>query len=75
MDAMFRPYNFHKTFFCSYSYVFTLVIPNTIFVYWGFPTEAALYGKLHCHTSCLQCCCCSTVVSTVLLSLKSWLAL
>ena len=45
MDAMYRPYNFHKTFFCSYSYVFTLVIPNTLFVYWGFPAEAAKYGE------------------------------
>ena len=41
---MYRPYNFHKTFFGSYSYVFTLVIPNTIFVYWGFPAEARQYG-------------------------------
>lgn len=44
MDSMYRPYNFHKTFFGSYSYVFTLVIPNTIFVYWGFPAEARQYG-------------------------------
>ena len=46
MDSMYRPYNFHKTFFGSYSYVFTLVIPNTIFVYWGFPAEARQYGTL-----------------------------
>ena len=55
MDAMYRPYNFHKTFFCSYSYVFTLVIPNTIFVYWGFPTEAKLYGKPCPALPCLPC--------------------
>ena len=47
MDSMYRPYNFHKSFFGSYSYVFSLVIPNTIFVYWGFPAEARLYGMYY----------------------------
>lgn len=52
MDSMYRPYNFHKTFFGSYSYVFTLVIPNTLFVYWGFPAEARQYGMLSVVSLC-----------------------
>lgn len=30
---------------CSYSWVYTLVLPNSVFIYWGWPTEAAEYGN------------------------------
>ncbi|GAB4818758.1 hypothetical protein N2152v2_005804 [Parachlorella kessleri] len=46
MDSMFRPYKFHKTFYSSYSYVYTLVMPNSVFIYWGWPNQAAQYGNV-----------------------------
>lgn len=30
-----------QVFYGSYSYVFTLVMPNSIFIYWGWPEQAA----------------------------------
>lgn len=29
---------------CSYSYVYTLVLPNSVFIFWGWPSQAAQYG-------------------------------
>ena len=37
---------------CSYSYVFTLVMPNSVFIYWGWPNQAAEYGA--CHGACVH---------------------
>jgi len=47
-----------QVFACSYSYVFTLTIPNSILTYWAFPAEVAAYGnafavsRAHIHSSC-----------------------
>ncbi|PSC69121.1 auxin transporter 1 [Micractinium conductrix] len=47
MDSMFRPYTFHKVFYSSYLYVFTLVLPNSVFILWGWPAQAAQYGNVY----------------------------
>lgn len=47
-----------QVFACSYSYVFTLTIPNSILTYWAFPAEVAAYGnafavsRAQIHSSC-----------------------
>eukprot|EP00887_Chlorella_sp_A99_P002750 scaffold6.g2750.t1 len=49
MDSMFHPYKFHKVFYASYSYVYTLIMPNSIFIYWGWPAQAAQYGNVYAY--------------------------
>ncbi|KAL4441475.1 hypothetical protein ABPG77_001979 [Micractinium sp. CCAP 211/92] len=49
MDAMFAPYKFHKVFYISYSYVYTLVLPNSVFIFWGWPSQAAQYGNVYAY--------------------------
>ena len=34
-----------QVFACSYSYVFTLTIPNSILTYWAFPQEVSEFGN------------------------------
>lgn len=34
-----------QVFACSYSYVFTLTIPNSILTYWAFPAEVTEFGN------------------------------
>lgn len=46
MDAMFQPYKFHRVFYGSYLYVYTLILPNSIFVVSGWFDEAAKYGNV-----------------------------
>lgn len=31
----------------SYLYVYTLVLPNSMFIYWGWPAQAAEYGNVY----------------------------
>lgn len=45
LDSMYRPAKFHKVFACSYSYVFTLTIPNSVLTYWAFPAATILNGN------------------------------
>ena len=40
-------YTFHKVFYSSYLYVFTLVLPNSVFILWGWPAQAAQYGNVY----------------------------
>ncbi|EFN55688.1 hypothetical protein CHLNCDRAFT_133952 [Chlorella variabilis] len=49
MDSMFRPFKFHKVFYWSYNYVYTLVMPNSVFIYWGqvWPAQAEQYGNVY----------------------------
>ena len=34
-----------QVFACSYSYVFTLTIPNSVLTYWAFPQDVAEFGN------------------------------
>ena len=45
MDAMFVPYKFHRVFYFSYLYVYTLILPNSVFMVAGWFDEAAKYGE------------------------------
>ncbi|KAI7843624.1 hypothetical protein COHA_002864 [Chlorella ohadii] len=49
MDSMFKPYKFHKVFYGSYLYVYTLVLPNSMFIFWGWPEQAAQYGNVYAY--------------------------
>lgn len=49
MDAMFEPYRFDHVFRASYLYVYTLILPNSVFVVLGWFVEAAKYGASFLH--------------------------
>ena len=34
---------------CSYLYVYTLVLPNSMFIYWGWPAQAAEYSNVYAY--------------------------
>ena len=45
MDAMFKPFTFHRVYYFSYLYVYTLVLPNSVLMVAGWFDEAAEFGE------------------------------